>query len=137
METNGTCCNPGGRELRLGGTLFAATLPSILRIPANHTIYAGGTARFSVAASGTAPLSYQWKKGVTSLTDDARISGSSSANLQITSAAAADAGSYSCTVTNSAGNTNSSAGALSILAPPASTMANLIMSNSPLAYYRF
>src|SRR5205085_2192252 len=91
VQTNGTCCNPGGRELRLGGTLSAATAPSILQNPANHTIYAGGTAHFSVAASGTAPLSYQWKKGVTSLTDDTRISGSSSANLQITSVLAADA----------------------------------------------
>ncbi len=137
VQTNGTCCNPGGRELRLGGMLFAAIPPSIAQNPANHTIYAGGTAHFSVFATGTTPLSYQWKTGSTVLGDDSRISGSASASLRITSAVAADAGSYSCTVTNRAGVTNSSAGALTVLAPPASTMANLIMSNTPLGYYRF
>src|SRR5207245_9720491 len=109
----------------------APTPPSVLQHPSDHTIYAGGTAHFSVTASGTVPLIYQWKKGSTLLSDDTRISGSSSANLQIISVVGADAGSYSCTVTNSAGGTNSSAGALSILPPPASTMPNLISPHPP------
>src|SRR5215467_8326772 len=40
----------------------AAVAPSITSQPANQTVTAGQTASFSVAASGTAPLSYQWRK---------------------------------------------------------------------------
>src|SRR5271156_4910107 len=36
--------------------------PSITTQPANQTVTAGQTAIFSVSASGTAPLSYQWNK---------------------------------------------------------------------------
>src|SRR5206468_3389612 len=39
----------------------AAVAPAITTQPANQTVTAGQTATFSVAASGTAPLSYQWK----------------------------------------------------------------------------
>src|SRR5258705_5968069 len=40
----------------------AAGAPSITAQPASQTVTAGQTATFSVAATGTAPLSYQWNK---------------------------------------------------------------------------
>lgn len=40
----------------------AAVAPSITTQPANQTVTAGQTATFSVVATGTAPLSYQWQK---------------------------------------------------------------------------
>src|SRR6266446_5072713 len=40
----------------------AAVAPSITAQPASQTVTAGQTATFSVTASGTAPLTYQWKK---------------------------------------------------------------------------
>ena len=47
------------------GMAFAVTLaaPSITAQPASQTVTAGQTATFSVTAMGTAPLSYQWRKG--------------------------------------------------------------------------
>src|SRR6185436_17828649 len=36
--------------------------PTITTQPANQTLTAGQTATFSVVASGTPPLSYQWQK---------------------------------------------------------------------------
>src|SRR6267143_4678399 len=36
--------------------------PSIITQPANQSVIAGQPATFSVAASGSAPLSYQWRK---------------------------------------------------------------------------
>ena len=39
-----------------------AVAPSITLQPASQTVIAGQTASFSVAATGTAPLSYQWMK---------------------------------------------------------------------------
>src|SRR6266404_3744146 len=40
----------------------AAVAPTITTQPANQTVTAGQTATFTVVATGTAPLSYQWQK---------------------------------------------------------------------------
>src|SRR4029077_610241 len=53
-------------------TSSAATLtvnvpPSITTQPASQTVTAGQTATFSVTATGTAPLSYQWQKNGTAI----------------------------------------------------------------------
>ena len=42
------------------GKCFTPVAPAITTQPANQTVLAGGTANFSVTASGTGPLSYQW-----------------------------------------------------------------------------
>src|SRR5258708_1234909 len=43
----------------------AAVAPSITTQPASQTVTAGQTAAFTVAATGTTPLSYQWNKNGT------------------------------------------------------------------------
>src|SRR5258708_32436212 len=50
----------------------APVAPSITIQPGSQTVTAGQTASFSVAATGTAPLSYQWHK------NGAAISGATS-----------------------------------------------------------
>src|SRR3989442_13845029 len=40
----------------------APVAPAITSQPVNQTVTAGQTATFTVAASGTAPLAYQWQK---------------------------------------------------------------------------
>src|SRR5205814_10216932 len=52
----------------------AAVAPSITSHPANQTVTAGQTASFSVSATGTAPLSYQWRKNGVSITGATAIS---------------------------------------------------------------
>src|ERR1019366_710938 len=42
--------------------IAAAVAPAILTQPAAQTVTAGSTAAFSVAATGTSPLTYLWKK---------------------------------------------------------------------------
>ncbi|PTY06178.1 hypothetical protein DB347_12055 [Opitutaceae bacterium EW11] len=88
----------------------AATAPTITTQPQSATATAGGSVSFSVAANGTAPLSYQWKK------DGTAISGATSATYSIASAASTDAGSYTVVVSNSAGSVTSSAATLTISA---------------------
>ena len=46
-------------SISLSGTGVAA--PSITTQPASQTVTAGQTATFTVAATGTAPMTYQWK----------------------------------------------------------------------------
>src|ERR1017187_6948686 len=55
----------------------AQVIPSITTQPASQTVTAGLAATFSVTASGTAPLSYQWWRNGTA------ISGATSASYTI------------------------------------------------------
>jgi hypothetical protein len=90
-----------------GGGGATPVAPTITGQPADATVTAGQTATFTVAASGSAPLTYRWKRGATSV-------GSDSATLSIANAQAGDAGSYTCTVGNSAGTAISRAATLTV-----------------------
>ena len=89
----------------------SGTAPAITSQPANTTVTAGQTATFTVAASGTGPLNYQWKFGSTNV-------GSNSTTLTLANAQAANAGSYSCVVTNSSGSVMSNPATLTVNAVP-------------------
>ena len=95
-----------------GTAASASTAPAITTQPTAVAVTAGGSVTFSVVATGTAPVTYQWRK------DGVNISGATSATLTRSNLAAADAGNYTVVVTNSAGSTTSSAAALTFAAPP-------------------
>jgi hypothetical protein len=87
----------------------AASAPSITSQPANKTVTAGQTASFSVTATGTAPLSYQWKK------NGANITGAMSSSYTTPATTTADSGStFSVVVTNSAGSATSNNATLTV-----------------------
>jgi hypothetical protein len=69
--------------------------------PSASTLCAGNTANFSVTASGTGILAYQWKK-------DGSNVGTNSSTLSIINAQAADAGTYTVDVTGTCGAVSSS-----------------------------
>ena len=75
--------------------------PAITDQPDNVTVSQGQPATFSVSATGTAPLSYQWRK------NNVNIAGATSATLTITSAQSSDAGNYQVVVSNAAGSVTS------------------------------
>src|SRR5204863_5565687 len=79
----------------------------------NQTVTAGQTATFTVVASGTAPLSYQWQK------NGANIAGAASASYTTPAATTADSGStFRVVVTNTAGSTTSNAATLTVNPAP-------------------
>jgi hypothetical protein len=88
--------------------------PIITAQPQSATNIYGATANFSVTASGTAPLSYQWKLNSASLSNSARISGAQTNSLTISNLLPSDAGPYTVTVTNSSGATNSQSATLAV-----------------------
>jgi N-acetylneuraminic acid mutarotase len=71
--------------------------------PAAATVAEGGIASFVVAVQGSGALSYQWRKNGTP------ISGATSALLDVSPAATADAGSYDCVVTSTLNGTQATA----------------------------
>src|SRR5271163_1254622 len=87
----------------------AVTAPSITTQPASQSVTAGLTATFTVAASGTAPLTYQWQKNGTT------VSGGTASSYTTPATTTADSGStFVAVVTNSAGNATSSAATLTV-----------------------
>lgn len=96
----------------------SAVAPSISTQPVAQTVSAGSTATFTVTATGTAPLSYQWKKGGTA------IPGATLGSYTTPATALVDNGSsFTVTVSNSAGSATSSAAVLTVQAAPASALA--------------
>jgi len=95
--------------------------PSITQQPAEQSICPGGTAVFTVAATGTAPLAYQWQKNQVNLGNGGHYSGVTTATLTVTGADAADVGAYRCVVTNSCGSATSNEAALTLRAATAIT----------------
>jgi hypothetical protein len=91
-------------------TVNAASLPpTITAQPASQTVTAGQTATFTVVASGTAPLSYQWRKNA------ANIAGATSASYATPATTSSDSGAqFTVVVSNSAGNVTSSAATLTV-----------------------
>ena len=96
--------------------------PTITTQPKSQTVNEGSSVTFSVVASGTTPLSYQWYKGST------KITGATSASYKISSVKTSDAGSYKVTVTNSAGSVTSSAATLTVNVPV--TLSSISISGS-------
>lgn len=56
--------------------------PTIITTPVDQTVCLGGTANFTITATG-AGLSYQWRRGVVNLINAGNISGATSATLTI------------------------------------------------------
>lgn len=91
------------------------TSPSMTAQPTNRTVIAGGSTTFSVTASGTGPLYYQWSlNGVP-------IFGSTASTFSKTNAQSGDAGNYSVVVSNIMGIAVSTNAALIVNMPPAIT----------------
>jgi len=84
----------------------AGVTPTIITAPVAQVITVGQPVTFSAAASGAAPLTYQW------LENNTTIPGATGAAYSIPSVAAGNAGNYSVTVTNAFGNVTSSTAAL-------------------------
>ncbi len=86
----------------------ASVAPAITTQPASQTILSGKTATFSVAVTGTAPLTYQWSKS------GVAIGGATSASY--TTPAEIAGAQFNVTVSNSAGTATSNVATLTVSA---------------------
>lgn len=86
--------------------------PTITTQPTNQIIQVGGTTIFSVTASGTLPLTYQWSFNGTNLLNV------TNAILTLTNVQISQTGNYSVLITNLFGSTNSATAVLTVNPPP-------------------
>jgi len=107
--------NACGSTTSGAGTLTVNTAPLITDDPDSQAICEGSAAIFTVSASGTAPLSYQWRK------DGTNIPGATGSSYTINPVAPFDAGRYDCVVTNTCGSATSDAATLAINTSPVIT----------------
>ncbi|MCB1129192.1 MAG: immunoglobulin domain-containing protein, partial [Verrucomicrobiae bacterium] len=83
-------------------TPVPAFAPEITSQPAGATgLIIGDAWTLSVSASGSHPMTFQWKK------DGVNLPGETASSLQLTGLAEADSGAYTVTITNAGGNVTS------------------------------
>ena len=73
--------------------------PTILFPPQSRTNHPGIRAVFSVTADGTGPLTYQWQRNGTNLSNGGNVSGANSPNLLLSTASINDGATYDVVVT--------------------------------------
>ncbi|MFA6544337.1 MAG: S8 family serine peptidase [Limisphaerales bacterium] len=103
--------NPFGTNLSANAALFVNAPPQVTTHPTNQSVILGSNVTFTVAASGSEPLSYQWRFNGTP------IGGAVNASYTITGAQTNQAGSYDVLVGNSFASVFSSNAVLSVLPP--------------------
>jgi hypothetical protein len=91
------------------------TAPSIIVQPQSQTVAEGTNVTFSVTATGTAPLRYQWQFNAT------KVPGATNTTLTLPNVQLVNAGSYTVLVNNAGGTTNSQSATLTVCAGPVTT----------------
>jgi DNA/RNA endonuclease G (NUC1) len=110
-----TVSNTNGSLTSSPAVLTVTEIAPVITVqPASKTGALTGSVSLTVTATGTKPMSYQWRKGGAALSDDARYSGSASAQLSISGLVAGDAGNYDVVVSNVKGSVTSSVAALTV-----------------------
>lgn len=112
VVNGGSAPNPTGLRLDLAGRATGAgERPQIITPPTSQTVIVGDTVILEVEASGTAPLSYEWRF------KDNPLPNGNTALYTIRDVKLEQAGSYTVRISNTVGQTNSPEAALTVLVP--------------------
>lgn len=101
--------------------------PSITRSPTDVAVLRGGTASFTVSASGTEPLEYRWYRGSN------RLDGASSPTLTLNNVTTNLAGLYRAVVANTAGTATSAVARLTVQLPPPPQPPHIVSQSHDIA----
>jgi len=93
-------------------TIGSVAPVNITSHPQNRTVAEGDSVSLSVTATGSPPITYQWRKG------SADLPGATNSVLPFPSAALSDTGDYSVVVSNSAGPVSSQTAHLGVVPLP-------------------
>jgi len=107
----------------------AAIAPTITSQPQDQIASIGGSATFTVAATGTQPLSYQWRKNAVN------IPGQTGSTFTLNNVSSGDAGPYNVRVSNAAGSVVSDVATLTVNVGGALRISQGIQFVEPPPYY--
>jgi pectate lyase len=107
-------------------TTYAPTAPNITAQPQNQSVAPSNNVTFTVVASGSANLFYQWYFNTNTI-----LSGATNSALTLNNVLAMNAGTYSVIVSNSAGSVTSTGAVLTVSSGthPQPQTSNLVFSN--------
>lgn len=114
--------NGAGNTVTSSPAILTVIDPYVVTSPVNQTnVLPGTTATFSVVASGTSPIAYQWQQNGMTLSDNGHDVGTATATLTISNVSGADAGTYSVIVSGAgqSGGTQNSITNSAVLTVPA------------------
>lgn len=111
----GSAVDPVLDNVRIG---FANPAPLVTSQPQSKTVAVGATVNFSVGASGSQPLRYQWRFG------NVELVGKTNSTLIISNVQPSDGGNYSVLITNTISSVTSSNALLTVLA-------SVVITSSP------
>ena len=97
--------------------ITGATAPTVTQQPLSQTVNEGEPVTFTVAATGTEPIFYQWRK------DGVDLPGATGTQFAIPHARRSDRGTYTVVVKNAGGLVTSVGATLQVLVPDAGTVA--------------
>lgn len=115
----------------LAGKCPVPTAAAITVQPQNKTVVFGSTVSFSVTASGTPPLTYQWRR------DSNTLAGATNASLTVTNAQQPQAGDYSVVVSNAYGSATSSNATLTLVLGNYSLSGDYSLAANPNGVWRY
>jgi hypothetical protein len=98
--------------------------------PLSASIYEGQSITYSVTATGSAPLDYQW------WFNGGAVPNATNSSYTVADLASGDAGSYYVSVSNSISFVDSSTAVLAVEPPPTNPYALTVVADHPVAYYR-
>jgi hypothetical protein len=106
----------------------ASQPPAITSQPQSRTASAGQSVTFSVGATGSQPLAYQWQRGTTN------IAGATSANYTFTAAPGDNGATFRAIVSNAFGSVTSSSATLTVTSntPPVAVVTAPAVTPSPI-----
>ena len=115
VNNAGSSVNPTGFRAELTGTIEAlpppGTPPSITKEPVDLEVAPKESASFSVGATGSRPLAYQWRL------NGALLAGATQSTFSIASAVSAWVGDYDVVVRNDSGSVTSRVATLTLRSP--------------------
>lgn len=116
--------------MALVGNPIVTQAPQIVQAPVNQTNQAGSTAVFTVSASGTPPLSYQWRKA------GLPLAAQTLATLTLPNVTVSAGGAYDVVVSGAGSVTSAPPATLLVLGPPVITSAGALagIAGVPLTY---
>ena len=112
LDYNCVATNAAGSTPSNNASLTVNVGPTITVQPVRQQLIVGGSATFTVTATGSGTLQYRWRVFGTPLYDGGNIFGADTAELTIDPLSAADAGNYDVVVTNTCNSATSNTAGL-------------------------